>query len=79
MAVPAVIIGIIGKETSNNWEATSFNKTIGDEEKSLILPLVIHHLTPTFIFIFSIPKDSILNIFSKPCSTSESVKCDLED
>ncbi|KAL7631297.1 UNVERIFIED_CONTAM: hypothetical protein RMT77_018400 [Armadillidium vulgare] len=47
MAVPAVIIGIIGKET--NWEATSFNKTIGDEEKSLILPLVIHHLTPTWI------------------------------
>ncbi|MCL4143534.1 UNVERIFIED_CONTAM: hypothetical protein GTU68_050366, partial [Idotea baltica] len=52
MVIPACIIGAIAKATVHiftDWEATDFNRNVYLEEQSLILPLVIQHLTPRWV------------------------------
>ncbi|XP_072177684.1 high-affinity choline transporter 1-like [Diadema setosum] len=49
MAIPSVLIGAVGFGT--DWSETSLNlnKTVPSENPSLILPLVIQYLTPTYV------------------------------
>lgn len=48
LAVPACIIGAIAKAA--DWqEVPSVNRTLGYEDKKLVLPLVMQHLTPGWV------------------------------
>eukprot|EP00058_Branchiostoma_floridae_P017811 XP_002603300.1 hypothetical protein BRAFLDRAFT_119704 [Branchiostoma floridae] len=53
MAIPSVLIGAIGAST--DWPETSYGKDPAVEgEAGLILPLVLQHLTPTWVSFFGL-------------------------
>ncbi|XP_019644004.1 PREDICTED: high-affinity choline transporter 1-like isoform X1 [Branchiostoma belcheri] len=55
MAIPAVLIGAIGAST--DWPSTSYGKDPATEDPpqaSLILPLVLQHLTPVWVSFFGL-------------------------
>ncbi|XP_014679848.1 PREDICTED: high-affinity choline transporter 1-like, partial [Priapulus caudatus] len=49
MSIPPILIGAIGAST--DWNATSYGGVvpIPDDDKPLILPIVMQHLTPTWV------------------------------
>ncbi|CAL4076074.1 unnamed protein product, partial [Meganyctiphanes norvegica] len=48
LAVPAIMIGAIAKAA--DWESVpSFNRTLGPDDVKLVLPLVMQHLTPSWV------------------------------
>ncbi|KAI8503947.1 High affinity choline transporter 1 [Branchiostoma belcheri] len=55
MAIPSVLIGAIGSST--DWPSTSYGKDPATEDPpqaSLILPLVLQHLTPVWVSFFGL-------------------------
>eukprot|EP00057_Strongylocentrotus_purpuratus_P019526 XP_011674000.1 PREDICTED: LOW QUALITY PROTEIN: high-affinity choline transporter 1 [Strongylocentrotus purpuratus] len=49
MAIPSILIGAVGFNTDWNSTALDLNKTNPHDHPSLILPLVIQYLTPTYV------------------------------
>ncbi|KAK3849014.1 hypothetical protein Pcinc_044216 [Petrolisthes cinctipes] len=47
MVIPAIIIGIIAKGT--DWPMTEYGKEIIDDDKKMVLPLVLQYLTPPWV------------------------------
>ncbi|XP_076365528.1 high-affinity choline transporter 1-like isoform X2 [Tachypleus tridentatus] len=52
MAIPAVLIGFIAKATA--WNETALGMPLSPNDTSLVLPLVLHYLTPTVVSFFGL-------------------------
>ncbi|NP_001301094.1 high-affinity choline transporter 1-like [Limulus polyphemus] len=52
MAIPAILIGVIAKATA--WNETALGMPLTPNDTSLVLPLVLHYLTPTAVSFFGL-------------------------
>ncbi|ELT88107.1 hypothetical protein CAPTEDRAFT_157516 [Capitella teleta] len=50
--IPPIIIGAIGAST--NWNATELNRTLTDDDAAIVLPLVVHYLTPRPVAVIAL-------------------------
>ena len=52
MAVPPILFGAVAKAT--DWPSTTYGKEIHKDDYSLVLPLCLQHLTPTWVAFFGL-------------------------